>query len=70
MSDSEEYPDYLPIKPGDRVFIDYESPRDTELFGGLGTVVTVNNAWTAVIRRDKSGIARLYPRWLLKAATE
>lgn len=65
MPDFDEDTGYLAVKPGDRVFIEYEDPTVTELIGGWGTVVQVCNAWTAKIQREKGGPPLTFPRWLL-----
>lgn len=62
----DEDPGYLDIKPGDRVFIEYEDPLFTKVYGGPATVVHVSNAWTAKVKRDRDGKALTYCRWLLR----
>lgn len=67
MSDLDEDTGYLVIKPGDRVFIEYDDPRITEAHGGLATVLYVMSKWQAKLLRDNGdGLPGSYGRHLLR----
>lgn len=66
MSEDED-PGYLPsIKPGDRVFIEFDEDRLTQEWGGWGTVVR-DKGDLVVVKTDRDGLALSRPRHLLRA---